>query len=103
LRSVDAEAPQLTDERVRDGIIRRQYRDVLGRIAETRQSNRNIGLASAEGGDELWGLKKTLETRRSEAEHGFAEGDNKLGHEYSEYKELENSWKSRKREDAEAV
>jgi hypothetical protein len=51
----------------------------------------------------LWGLKKTLETRRSEAEHGFAEGDNKLGHEYSEYKELENSWKSRKREDAEAV
>ncbi len=73
--------PQRADRGVAD-VVLRQPRHVVAVEAELRQADRGVGLAAAEGGDELRDLQKALEPGRAQAQHEFTER-NHFGHSVS--------------------
>ena len=71
---VHAEAPQLANAGVGDGVSRRQHGDIRGRHSEARERHGDVGLAAAKRGDKLRRLQNALQARRGEAQHDLAEG-----------------------------
>ena len=70
----DAEAAELRDAHVGDVVLGKTG-DELGVDAVIGQGDSHVGLAAAEGGVELMGLREAQVTGGGEAKHHFAEGN----------------------------
>ncbi len=77
---VHSEAAQFRDHRVANGIFLRENGHEGCRQAQLRQGDRHVGLAAAEGGHKLRSLQDSLETRRGQPKHDFAERNGRVRH-----------------------
>lgn len=93
-RGVDTEPAKFTNERIGDGVGGGKDGDVARGIAKTGEGDGDIRLSSTEGGEELRGLQKSLKARGCEAQHDFAEGNDRFTHRFKLYRRVNRGRKS---------
>ena len=83
--SIHAETSQFGDHAIGQGVLLRQHRDESRLHSQRRESDRNVGLRASQRCHEGGRLEESLEARRSQPQHDFAERHNLTFHGYEPF------------------